>query len=182
MAVGTQRLTAAQFEEFAARPEHADRHFELIAGEVHEVVCNSHCSEIAANILAEIRMFSKRHKLGRVTGEHGGYVIGDERYMPDVAFVSAERQPTSSHDSWNPNTPNLVVEVISPSDQQQQITIKLGNYLAAGVRVWIVYPDTRTIHEFVPGQPVRIVGEDGTLSGGDILPGFELKLSEIFPE
>ncbi|MEJ5197516.1 MAG: SdrD B-like domain-containing protein, partial [Anaerolineae bacterium] len=49
-----------------------------------------------------------------VTGADGGYRVGDERYIPDVAFVSQSRQPAPSRDAYNAIAPDLAVEVLSP--------------------------------------------------------------------
>ena len=180
MAVGTQRMTTTQFEEFATRPEHTNRRFELIAGEVHEVVSDQVASHIASRISGFLFVYLERHPTGFLTSSDGGFKIGDERYIPDVAYISEARQSHPANQSYGSNPPDLAVEVISPTDQQHEIRIKLVNYLAAGVRVWIVRPDTRMVEGYVPGQPPRIIDEDGTISGGETLPGFELHVRDIF--
>jgi Uma2 family endonuclease len=47
--------------------------------------------------------------------------------------------------------------------------------------LWVVYPETKTVEIYAPGQPMRWVGVDGVLDGGDVLPGFKLAVAEIFP-
>jgi Uma2 family endonuclease len=173
-------LTVEEFEELARLPENADKRLEFIGGEIVEVVTNNYASEIAATILAEIKIFAKRNNLGRVTGADGGYMVVGERYMPDVAFIARERQPEPSHATWNPKAPNLAVEVVSPSDTPRDITDKVVNYLAAGTVVWVIYPDKQQAKVFEPGQPTRTLTIDDILDGGNVLPGFKLALSEIF--
>ena len=55
----------------------------------------------------------------------------------------------------------------------------VGDYLRAGTRaVWIVDPRKRTVHvHTVPERSIH-VGGDGTLDGGDVLPGFRLAIRE----
>jgi Uma2 family endonuclease len=182
MAIQTLPTTLSEFEQFAALPENAGHRLEFIGGEVHDVVSNSYASEIAAALLAEIRQHVKTHGLGRVTGADGRYLVSGEPYLPDAAFISKTRQPAVSHAAYNPNAPDLAVEVVSPTDSEKHLRRKLANYLAAGTRVWVVYPDTKEVEDYAPGQPAHIVPVDGTLDGGGVLPGFRLAVKEIFPD
>ena len=77
--------------------------------------------------------------------------------------------------------PDLAVEVVSPSDEPRQRSIKITNYLAAGTVVWMVYPLARELEVHAQGQRVRIYGVEDTLEGGDLLPGFEMAIKDIFP-
>jgi Uma2 family endonuclease len=174
------RLTVEEFDEIAGLADNADKRLEFIGGEIVEVVTNNYASEIAATILAEIKIFTKRNNLGRVTGANGGYIVVGERYMPDVAFISRARQPEPSHAAWNPKAPDLAVEVVSPSDTPRDITDKVVNYLAAGTVVWVIYPDKQQAKVFEPGQPTRTLNIGDVLDGGAVLPGFRLALADIF--
>jgi Uma2 family endonuclease len=176
------RLTVEEFEEIARLPENADKRLEFIGGEIVEVVSNNYASEIAITISAAIKTLAKRKNLGRVTGADGGYMVAGWRYMPDVAFISRQRQPEPCHEAWNPQAPDLAVEVISPSDEPRDITDKVVNYLAAGTVVWIVYPDKQQVKVCEPGQPTRTLNFGDILDGGKVLPGFHLALSDIFAE
>ncbi len=173
------RLTVEEFDTLVELPENADKRLEFMGGEVVEVVTNSYASEIAARILIKIGTFNDQKNLGRITGADGGYKVSGERYIPDVAFISKVRQPESSHESYNPNPPDLAVEVVSPSDVPKDITAKVVNYLAAGTVVWVIYPDDKEANVFEPGQPVKTVGIDGALDGGKVLPGFTLLLKDV---
>jgi Uma2 family endonuclease len=48
--------------------------------------------------------------------------------------------------------------------------------------VWVVYPISQIIEIHAPGQAVQIINNDGTLEGGDVLPGFKLAVREIFEQ
>jgi Uma2 family endonuclease len=128
--------------------------------------------------------FVKPRNLGYVTTEAGGYMIAGERYSPDVAYISKAKQPEQAREGYNPVPPDLVVEVDYPSTyaSQQLLLIKVVNYLAAGVVVWLVRPESKTVAVYVPGEPVQIIGIDGTLDGGEVLPGFTLPLKDVFGE
>jgi Uma2 family endonuclease len=174
--------TAEEFDRWVLLPENAGRDYEFIAGKVREVVSNSFSSETAANILAEILTYAKKRKLGRVTGADGGYWIANERYIPDVAFTRFERQPQPSHDAYNPVPPDLVVEVMSPTDDPLEASTKIVNYLSEDCVVWLVNPFALAVAVYEPGQPVKRLSIDDTIDGGEILPGFQLSVRDIFPQ
>lgn len=117
-----------------------------------------------------------------MTGADGGYIVMGERYIPDVAFISIEKQPEPCLEAYNPNAPDLVIEVISPTDTKQKLSRKLTNYHAAGIHVWVVWPENREVEVHEPGQKVKIYTLNDTLGGSSILPGFTLAVKDIFPD
>jgi Uma2 family endonuclease len=182
MAVGTQRYTVEEFERFIEEPGNAERLFEFVGGEIVEVPSNPYGSHIAMRIARRLAAWVEDRQLGFVTGEAGGYIISGERYAPDVAYISKARQPRLAERGYNPNPPELAVEVLSPSDQPGGMRVKLTNYLAAGTTVWVVDPERRVVEVHAPGQRAQIARIDGTLDGGEILPGFQLAVKDIFPD
>jgi Uma2 family endonuclease len=180
MAVAERIVTPEEFDEFLTLPENADRDFEHISGRIVEVVSNNHSSEVGANFLGELRAFIKPRKLGRVTGADGGYWIGRERYIPDVAYVSFARQPEPCYDAYNPIAPDLAVEVLSPSNTGRELRRKIVNYLNAGTTVWLADPDAETIEVYMPGKEALLLRKGDTLDGGALLLGFTLAVNEVF--
>jgi len=66
-------------------------------------------------------------------------------------------------------------------DPKKRIEDKLATYMAAGVPlVWYVYPDRQEIDVHRPGQPKITVGINGTLDGGDVLPGLMIAVGDVF--
>ena len=181
MAVQTQRMTVEDFDHFAILPENTERLLEFIGGEVVEVVSNQRSSAIAAQILIFLGAYVTQHKLGFVTGADGGYSVSGERYIPDVAYVSVERQRALSDEAYSSIPPDLAVEVLSPSNEPDEIRIKVVGFLNAGTTVWVVNPNKQRIEVYVPGETPKTLGVDGTIDGGDLLPGFTLAVSAIFP-
>jgi len=180
--VARPKYTAADFDQLIDLPENADRRLELIGGEVVEVVSNNYSSETAANLLAEIHSFARRHALGRVTGADGGYMVAGERYIPDVAFISFARQPDPSHEAYNPQPPDLAVEVLSPSDDEANLRIKIVNYLRVGTVIWVIDPVKKLVECYMPDASPQTLGTGDTLDGGRFLPGFQMAVKDIFPE
>ncbi|MBN2305284.1 MAG: Uma2 family endonuclease [Anaerolineae bacterium] len=182
MAVQTRRMTVEEFDRFAALPENADRLLEFIGGKVIEVPSNPYVSQVAARISYWITHYLMQNPLGHVTGEAGGYWVSGERYAPDVAFMSKARQPELARQGYNPLPPDLAVEVLSPSDDEGDMRIKVVNYLRAGTVVWVVNPDKRYVEVYAPDHAPERIAEDGTIRGGDVLPEFTLAVKVIFPD
>jgi len=180
MAVQKLGVTETEFDQFVLLPENAGRLFELVGGEIVEVVSNGYSSELGGLMVTWLNVFVRPRGLGRVTGADGGYMIGSERYIPDAAFVSKQKQPEPSYAAYNPTPPDLAVEVLSPSNSPAEIRIKVVNYLRVGATVWVVDADQQRVEVYMPGQPPRVLGIGDTLDGGDVLPGFELAVREIF--
>jgi Uma2 family endonuclease len=58
----------------------------------------------------------------------------------------------------------------------------VGAYLAAGTLVWLVDPDEKQVEIFAPNEPPRVLDLNDTLTGGDVIMGFSIKVSDIFPD
>ena len=79
--------------------------------------------------------------------------------------------------------PDLVVEVASPSDSRPQIHDKARMWLSHGVRlVWVVHPDTRTVDVHRADRDAGTLGEEDSLDGMDVLPGFSCPVKAVFGE
>ncbi len=182
MGVQAQRVTLAEFERLALLPENVDRRLAYVGGEIVEGVSNNYASMVAARIVARLVLYVDGQGAGYVTGADGGYSVGQDRYIPDAAFISKKKQPDPPHHTWNPHPPHLAVEVLSPTDEPEVLRLKIANYLSAGSIVWVVNPDKRQVELYTPGLAPQRVGSDGVLSGGDALPGFTLPVAAIFPE
>lgn len=184
MALHAPIVTVEQFDEMIRRAEYGDQILEFIGGEIVEVPSNPYASQIAMRIGRFFGNFVEKHDLGHVTGEGGLYVVAQERYAPDVAFISKERQPELARQGANPNPPDLAVEVVSDESsakEARQLSVKISNYLAAGVEVWVFYPVDKAVAVHIPGQGARVYGIDDVLMT-DKLPGFKLPVKDVFPK
>ena len=101
---------------------------------------------------------------------------------PDVAFTSAERLPLDLRiQGYSEVVPDLVVEIVSPSDSRRAVAEKVQMWLDYGVRlVWAAWPDSRTIDVHPAGGPVITLTEGDPLDGGAVLPGFAMPVREVF--
>ncbi|HLL89307.1 MAG TPA: Uma2 family endonuclease [Tepidisphaeraceae bacterium] len=77
--------------------------------------------------------------------------------------------------------PVLAVEILSPSDQQDDVLEKVGEYLAAGVKlVWVVEPVYRTVTVYRPDREPELFNVTAELAGDAHLPGFRVPVAELF--
>lgn len=135
----------------------------------------------------KIANFVHARELGEVTVGDTGFVLKRSAHGRDtvrgidIAFVNSERLPTPPDYTWYEMGPDLAVEVISPNNRADDIHIKVTQLLNAGTRlIWVVYPTNRSVVAHT-ASGANTLYEDDTLSGGDVLPGFELRVGDIFP-
>ncbi|GAB5492720.1 MAG: hypothetical protein Phog2KO_29350 [Phototrophicaceae bacterium] len=183
MAIPNRIITSEAFDAWVQLPENVDKQFELLGGEIIEVPSNPYVSKIASIISGYIFMYLLKHDIGHVTGEAGGYMVASDRYAPDVAFISYEKQAELAKTGYNPNPPDLAVEVVSAENSSAEslsLNIKIGNYLAVGTMLWVVRPESQTIEVYQQATPTKVYRQNETIKLETILPNFELKLSDVF--
>jgi len=138
------------------------------------------------NFYTALRAFVQSHKLGKVrVGEVGIYIRRnpDTVRAADVLFISNERYAQKKSRGFLDVAPDLVVEILSPNDSWTEVTQKLREYFAIGVRlVWIVDPQTRNVYAYRSLTDVREFTQDDDLPGDDVLPGFSVKVAQLFEE
>jgi Uma2 family endonuclease len=100
----------------------------------------------------------------------------------DAAFISNRSLPIhTSPEGYLETIPDLVVEVRSKNDTPAKIGRKIRDYLKAGVRVvWLVEPEQRTVTVHRPGCPVATFGEADLLQAEDVIPGFAVRIADLF--
>jgi Uma2 family endonuclease len=138
---------------------------------------------IIVRITAKLFAFVEQHRLGTVYSADTGFYIERDRdtvRSPDVAFVTAARAGDQPGKGFFPGPPDLAVEVLSPTDRPGEVADKVQNWLETGCRhVWVVDPDAKTVTDHQSSALPQVVGIDGQLDGGDLLPGFTLKVAEV---
>jgi len=181
MVFQAKHYTVEEFDQFVDLPINVDKLFEYIGGEVIEVPSNPYSSYLATRLSRHIANHVEQHQLGFVTGEAGGYMVSGERYAPDVAFISFAKQKKLARTGYNPNPPDLAVEVLSQTDSEKKLSVKVSNYLAARTSIIVVYPEEREVAIHKPGEPVVILGIEDSLTIESVLPNFKVAVKDIFP-
>ena len=185
MAVPERRrlMTAEELFEF---PDDG-RQYELVAGELIAMTpAGARQGAIAVRVARLLDEYAEAHDLGVCGTAEPGFILRRDPDLvraPDVSFVTRARIPaTGIPTSYWPFAPDLAVEVISPSDRLSDVHAKLADYFSAGTRqVWVMEPETRVVHAYRSLHDVQVIGEDGELDGGDVLPGFRCPVRRLFP-
>jgi Uma2 family endonuclease len=186
MSTGTAQpplLTAEEYFKLPSPPDGSKQ--ELVRG---RVVTMSNPGwrhgEVQGNVYFAIKLFLKSNKIGRVAVESG--VITDRKpdtvRGPDVSYYSKERLPLDQElIGWHDQAADLCVEVVSPSNTKKELRAKIKEYFFAGVRmVWVVDPEDRSVVVLRAPDEGRTLYDDAILDGGDVLPGFSCKVSDLF--
>ena len=161
---------------------------ELIRGELRETMsANGEHGEIVMKLGFLLGYFIIPLRLGRLSGSDSGVFLErnpDTVREPDIAFFSVETLPPDVRvRGYYEVVPDLVVEVASPSDSRREVNAKVQMWLSYGVRlVWAVFPATRTVESHPQHGAPTLLTESDALDGGDVLPGFTCKVSDIFAD
>src|SRR5439155_10259700 len=100
---------------------------------------------------------------------------------PDIAFVRRERLPDPIPVRYPELAPDLVVEVLSPSDRPGETLAKIADWLEAGARlVWVIDPERRIARIYRQDGTESVLDDGSALVGEDVLPGFRCALRSIF--
>lgn len=178
------RMTA---EEFARKYD--GQHVEYVNGEVREVpMCGGRHGNVCSLFGYLLAAHTLPNNLGRVftndtfvkvpTKSDPERVYGaDVRYIPYTKLAKGTTVP----DGVLPVTPDLVVEVRSPSDTWIYVIAKVVDYLHAGVPVVIVLdPKTRSASVFRDQDRQDIFEADEELTLPDLLPGLSVPVAPLF--
>ncbi len=159
---------------------------ELVAGEVIDLApAGKESARITMRLGQRLAGFVEAHGLGEVLASQGGYLISrdpDTVRAPDVSFISNEAlQREHDPQGFFPGAPDRAVEVVSPSDRMAYVEQKVREYLAAGCKlVWVVLPQTKTIHVHRTPKQIEVLSVGETLTGEPVIPSFSVPVEEIF--
>lgn len=161
-------------------------HYELIDGVPKEKPMGAKADRIANRIGGRLDTFVTAKTSGFVFGSQTGYKCFSGRpklvRMPDASFVAAGRLPDDeAPKGYVEIAPDLAVEVLSPGEFAEELWEKLADYKWAGIRlVWVVSPETQVVQVRRADGTMTELGEADTLTGEDVLPGFAVKVGDLF--
>lgn len=169
--------------------------FEIYDGEIVPLMPNvAGHGDIVFSLAFALRLFCEAHHLlGKIFTEHPFIVEFTSEWVkgsraPDIMYFAVERWAAyvKSTPDWRRKPsiiiPDLVVEVLSPTDKAVDVKRKTEAYLKDGMRlIWLVDPWNKVVDVYHGGQITRLTEAD-TLSGADVIPGFELLLAELFAD
>lgn len=168
----------------------SDARVEIVDGEIKEMTPTGwEHNDYAINIYMALRSPIVSGKLGLVASDGLIYLMGYTKphlrnsLVPDVSYTAKAAIPAD----WDrkapfPGVPTLAVEVASPTDDIQDLLLKVAKYLALGTdEVWVVYPRLKELHQYRRDTPNTIrIYRDADRIETPLLPTLELVLSHVF--
>ncbi|MEN0046173.1 MAG: Uma2 family endonuclease [Bacteroidota bacterium] len=138
-------------------------------------------------LIARINIWCENHGEGMAFGAGGGFDLpSGATKSPDVAWISDERLAKTSlkeiENSFVPVVPDFIIELRSKTDKLEKVKRKMQHtWMASGVRLgWLIDPYEEKAYIYREDGSIEIVKDfDGSLSGEEVLPEFELKLKEF---
>lgn len=176
--------TATEADMLAANA--GDALCELIDGTLVEKAVSAKASFVSWKLSMAVGGFVEAEKLGFLLGEAGFVRLPkhDGRWRsPDVAFYHGTDAAYDALDrkAYPELTPALAVEILSPGNTRREIAGKTAEYFRSGTElVWVIDPETKTAKVYRSPEEVTEIEADGTLDGGDTLPGFSVTLAKLF--
>lgn len=171
-------------DDLYSLPDDGTRH-ELQAGLLlaEPVPMHPH-GRVQVRLFTILSTFVERHGVGEVFGAMGFVLARDPDTVraPDVSFISRERLDSLGDGTrFTSGVPDLAIEIVSPSNHPGEIHGKVADYLAAGAHlVWVVDPRARIVTVYRTLLAPRRLGEEATLDGGDVIPGFAILVAKVF--
>ncbi|HWB11731.1 MAG TPA: Uma2 family endonuclease [Pirellulales bacterium] len=159
---------------------------ELVAGVLLEKPMGYSESLLATLIVEMLNAFVRPRNLGHVTGEAGTLeLMPDLVRFPDVAYISWNNLPGGERPKERgPRVvPNIAIEILSTSNTPKEMAEKRREYFEAGVDlVWEIDPQRRSATAYRSATDFETLTEHDHLKGEAVLPGFELRLADVFAE
>ena len=163
------------------------RHYQVVEGElIMAPAPNRYHQEILSNLLFIFMSFLKKHRIGKVYPSPFDVCLDEINVLqPDILFVSNARRSVLTK-AGAEGAPDLVIEILSPSNAALDRVRKRDVYARCGVaEFWIISPESRTVQVYRlqedAAKPVLIRGEHETLES-PLLPGLTIDLREVFAE
>jgi Uma2 family endonuclease len=162
------------------------RLLELVDGFLVEKTMGWLESYLAGWILTHLNIYVRAQGLGVVAGADGMYRMNPKFVrLPDVSFIPLDRLPNRRVPEVRvcPFIPSLAVEVLSKNNTRKEMDGKLIEYFECGVLlVWYVDAAKKTVRVYTSPETSILLDRTQSLDGGDVLPGFSLRLSDLFDD
>ncbi|NJO85721.1 MAG: Uma2 family endonuclease [Synechococcaceae cyanobacterium RM1_1_27] len=138
-----------------------------------------------AEITTDLTLWNRQSRLGKSFDSSTGFSLplGSDR-SPDLAWIPMqtwEALDPSLRQGFLPVCPDFVVKIIPPTDSWIRTQAKMQEYMDNGCRLgWLLDPKSRRVLIYRQGQEPQLLEDPETLSGEDVLPGFTLRIRDIW--
>ena len=142
--------------------------------------------DVIARLIGALVVHTQENKLGRVYDGQTGFRLGpDHCFAPDASFVSKSRLKLilPMKEKLFHGSPDLAVEVLSPSDSITKTEAKITLYLTHGTRLaWMVDLRHRSVRVYREPGRFELLRPGRWFSGNSVLPGFRYAVAKLFED
>lgn len=177
----TEHFTVADYRAMPAGPPF----YQLVEGELIMAPSpSSFHQDIAGNLYFLLRQHVRKLRLGKVCIAPLDVYLSELTVLqPDVFFLSAKNLALLREDGVH-GGPDLVVEIVSPSNGRLEMKRKRPLYAQHGVREeWLIEPELEQIHRYDfstdTAKPVRVIDSDEAFET-PLLPGLVISAADVF--
>jgi Uma2 family endonuclease len=136
--------------------------------------------ELSVRLSAKLLFWVEPRQLGRVVVQTSFWLPNGEVSVPRLAFISRERLKQIPV-TYPVLVPDLVVEIKSAFDPQGLVQEKIKLFIDQGTPLGLlVEREEQTVACYRPGNEVIRLGNEDTLTAAELLPGWELPVSELW--
>lgn len=181
----TKRLTVGEFYAWASRAGNRSKLYELdegrvievpSPGELHGVICSLIVYLLNKYVFQRGKGYVCSNDTGLLLQRRPGTVRG-----PDIMLYDESRPLEKMSRKYAERLPQLVVEVLSPSDQMSRVNRRISQYLKRGIPlIWLVDPEERKVTVYRPGKDLSVLAETAPLTGEEVLPGLRYRVADLF--
>ena len=148
---------------------------------------NSDTGNRNAELLVDVGTWNRKKKLGKIFDSSTGFKLSNGADIsPDVSWIKQERWeaiPEDLKQRFAPITPDFVAEIRTGDQNLNYLKDKMEEYIACGCRLaWLIDPKNRKTWVYYENGDIQTIPFETSLNGGDVMPGFELRLADIFGE
>ena len=175
-------ITAARFLSMSGTEG-----YELVDGRLKEKAMGMEATWVQTRLARLVGNVVEPAGLGYVVGADCMYQCfphkPDQVRKPDMSFVRTGRFPGEVLPTGPcPLPPDLLAEVVSPKERSDDLEDKLDDFRQAGVPLmWVIHPRKRSVKVYRDGKLATELTADDELTGDPVLPGFRVKVSDLFP-
>ena len=165
---------------------HPDRkHLELVNGRLIERGLGAWGSVAATKLLCALGNHNSTERRGWLFDGTLAYrCFADTERVRHISgsFITRARLPRLNNEPFATIPPDFILEMTPPFLNPDEVPGRIDDFLAAGTRLaWVANYQRRTVLVRRPGEPDELFRAPQTITGGDVLPGFAMRVAELFP-
>lgn len=180
-----RKMTPDEFWEFCAKNRKLRAELTKVGDVIIMPPTGFETSDRNGEIVFQLKLWSKKDKSGKVTESNGGFILPNGAvFAPDASWTSNQRLKKFTAEQkkkFLPLSPDFVIELRSESENLSELKNKMEEYIENGVRLgWLIDPKNKRVSVYQRDKKVEILENPKTVSGENVLKGFELDLTEIW--